>query len=401
MQLSTYKIEASSIGSDFEVNVTSNFDYRVELDNQWVKEVSSDIIQKNDGFVTKRHRFSIAPNQSPEPRTMNISFVNTEYGGLTSSVNNKILVTQEGKDEIRIPAESYAVPAGGQELTFDVESNVDFKVSSSPWIRYIPNSRGSFAKSTLKFFVEKNWVTQQREGFIILSSNLTEKKIIVTQDALDDYGIRLISQPSEYDSKGGIQDIKFDSSRNWLVSSVDEWCKVSVDRGVAGENNVIKVEVLPNPDFMARDSKVVIQSESGSQIVSVMQKPKERILEVQKSVYDVTWDVTELRVDVTANCEYTVQSSVPWITVKKASKTLTESTEILVLEQNQTESERLGTITFTAGDVVKTVTVKQGAYIKNESTPDTEVNPDEKPDTDPNSDPDSGTKPETDPTSEV
>jgi uncharacterized protein YajQ (UPF0234 family) len=105
------------------------------------------------------------------------------------------------RNAIIVAKNEYTMEAAGGDLKFEVNSNVDFTVSTTvDWIKQNAGSRGLEAK-TLSFTVEENTSDEPREGMITLISGELKQEVKVIQKGAFNKGTM-----GELESGGGIEE---------------------------------------------------------------------------------------------------------------------------------------------------------------------------------------------------
>jgi uncharacterized protein YjdB len=149
----------------------------------------------------------------------------------------------------------------------------------------------------------------------------------------------------ELSADGSSGSITFMANRDWSISSSDSWVSISPSSGKASDGAVtVSVRCNANTTYDDRTATVTIRMEELTQTVTVRQ-PANLGVVLPKQTFDLQSDAKSIEVEVQANVQYTVSTSVNWIkqigTKGLASKTLTFS-----IEENKTYDSREGKITI-------------------------------------------------------
>ena len=93
--------------------------------------------------------------------------------------------------------------------------------------------------------------------------------------------------------------------------------------------------------------------------------PPEPVLNVSPSSLTFAAEGGEQKVTLSSNQDWTAESDSPWLSVTPSSGTASEHTATISLEAaaNENEDVRTATVTFTAGDLIKAVTVTQSGKV--------------------------------------
>ena len=179
--------EKPVMGSDggiLTVELRSNLDYDIQLPDQpdWLREITTRTLS------TYTHRFEADPNESYDSRSTRIVFTNTESG-----ISQTVTVTQMQRNAILVSKEQYMLDAAAGTLEFKVNTNVDFKITTSEeWIHESQGTR-ALEERSLKFTVDANSNENPREATIRLTADDMEQTIKVYQAGRDGTGILRIT----------------------------------------------------------------------------------------------------------------------------------------------------------------------------------------------------------------
>lgn len=144
---------------------------------------------------------------------------------------------------------------------------------------------------------------------------------------------------------GSSATITFTANRDWRVSSSDSWVSVSPSSGTASDGPVsVTVRCNANTTYDDRTATVTITMEELSQAITVRQPANLGIVLPSQS-FDLQSDARSIEVEVKANVDYTVETSVDWIK-QTGTKGLTSKTLTFSIEENKTYDPREGKITI-------------------------------------------------------
>lgn len=144
---------------------------------------------------------------------------------------------------------------------------------------------------------------------------------------------------------GSSATITFTANRDWRVSSSDSWVSVSPSSGTASDGPVsVMVRCNANTTYDDRTATVTITMEELSQAITVRQPANLGIVLPSQS-FDLQSDARSIDVEVKANVDYTVETSVDWIK-QTGTKGLTSKTLTFSIEENKTYDPREGKITI-------------------------------------------------------
>lgn len=176
--LSKNDIEIGTDGSEITIEVKSNFEYEISLFPQvdWIKLLDSRAIS------SYTHHFIVSANDSYDSRKTEIRFHNKDL-----DVEEIVSITQMQRDAIVIAQSEYTISADMDILSFEINTNVDFKTDISvDWIRRTRSSRG-LEVLPLDFSIDRNPSVSAREGIITFSYGEIRQDIKVVQEGWSEY----------------------------------------------------------------------------------------------------------------------------------------------------------------------------------------------------------------------
>ena len=170
--LSNNSFDLTNDAQTIDIEVTYNVDFDVIISEgckNWIKLITT------KGSNSKVYSFSIKKNETYDDRQGFLTFKQKE-GPLSETVS----VKQSQKDAIILAEKEYQLSGNSQTLSFDIQSNVDFRLEiNGSWIRHL-GTKG-LDKHTLSFAIEENTVLDLREGSISLISDKIRQTIIIKQ----------------------------------------------------------------------------------------------------------------------------------------------------------------------------------------------------------------------------
>ena len=149
----------------------------------------------------------------------------------------------------------------------------------------------------------------------------------------------------EFSADGSSGSITFTANRDWTARANDSWVSVSPSSGAASDGAVtVTVRCNANITYEDRSTTVTISMGDLSQTVSVKQ-PANKGIVLPKQVFELQSDTRSIDVEVQANVQYSVSSSVDWIK-QTGTKALTSKTLTFSIQENKTYDSREGKITI-------------------------------------------------------
>lgn len=178
--LSQNKYTLNSNEHSIKIEIKSNINYEMHLPSH------IDWIHKTDArsVSSYTHYLNVLPNDTYDTREADIKFFNTEY-----NVEEQVKIIQMQRDAILVAQNEYTISAKTTELNFEVNTNVDFKVTTSAsWIKERKFSSRSLEIVPVRFSIDENVFLQAREGYIYITSNEVQQTIKIIQNGRIDYG---------------------------------------------------------------------------------------------------------------------------------------------------------------------------------------------------------------------
>lgn len=350
----------SDKGETIKIEVLSNVDYEVVLPSlSWIKQSDS----RSQSSYT--HYFEISPNDTYDSRSGEISFLNKE-----SNIEETVIITQVQKDAILIAQNEYTIGEEGGNVSFKINTNVDFNIKTPEWIREIDESRGLVEK-ILSFNVEPT--EYERTGEIeIISTNVTQT-IKIFQEATSLYEKHKSALIDLYKSANG--DNWFNRT-NWCTDKpLSEWYGISVNKDgtvrgiVLYDNNLIGTVPESFSIFFDNCSWIHLSGNTLSGVIPESIRKHPRWSEFawdfinQRKVYTdtepVSFDMADINLKITDRdlklIDMSVINSVDWckknklnmvFTAEKNNLMLPEIEERLINLQLDFQNKGLGSILY-------------------------------------------------------
>lgn len=163
--------------------------------------------------------------------------------------------------------------------------------------------------------------------------------------------------------------VAFTSSVDWSVKLTDtratpDWLEVNPKNGKAGSATITLSTTKKNENLDERQAYVHINAGTVSKVVTVIQKRKEDLNLTPEECY-VPASKGNINIDLTTNLEYKVSISddcKEWVTLAKSKKGENFITHLeFAVTENTSVVPRTGTVTFSANNISKTLTINQEA----------------------------------------
>ena len=336
LTVSPESLEFSANKGEEMLNVTSNTDWVITKDAEWIT-LDSD---KGKGLATIAA--GVTENTSLTSRTGSIT-VSTSDG----SVKKTVSVRQSGADVVfSVDKNEHSVAAAGGDFTVKVTRNIGYKINSQPeWVKQtgkVPSGN----TDTYTFTAEANTSTEAREGVIVFCNDNNECVPVTVKQA--GANATLSVSPAELTFTENTESKSLDVTSNtaWTAASGASWAKLNKTNGSG--NAQIAVTAEENTAITQRSATITIKTADGkaSATVNVTQSAANVIFSVDKNEHSVAAAGGDFTVKVTRNIGYKINSQPEW--VKQTGKVPSGNTDTYTFtaEANTSTEAREGVIVF-------------------------------------------------------
>ena len=350
LTVSPESLEFSANKGEEMLNVTSNTDWVITKDAEWIT-LDSD---KGKGLATIAA--GVTENTSLTSRTGSIT-VSTSDG----SVKKTVSVRQSGAAVVfSVDKNEHSVAAAGGDFSVKVTRNIGYKINSQPeWVKQtgkVPSGN----TDTYTFTAEANTSTEAREGVIVFCNDNNECVPVTVKQA--GANATLSASPAELTFTANTESKSLDVTSNtaWTAASGASWAKLNKTNGSG--NAQIAVTAEENTAITQRSATITIKTADGkaSATVKVTQSAANVIFSVDKNEHSVAAAGGDFSVKVTRNIGYKINSQPEW--VKQTGKVPSGNTDTYTFtaEANTSTEAREGVIVFcNDNNECVPVTVKQ------------------------------------------
>ena len=336
LTVSPESLEFSANKGEEMLNVTSNTDWVITKDAEWIT-LDSD---KGKGLATIAA--GVTENTSLTSRTGSIT-VSTSDG----SVKKTVSVRQSGADVVfSVDKNEHSVAAAGGDFTVKVTHNIGYKINSQPeWVKQ-PDKANNGNVDTYTFTAEANTSTEAREGIIVFCNDNNECVPVTVKQA--GANATLSVSPAELTFTANTESKSLDVTSNtaWTAASGASWAKLNKTNGSG--NAQIAVTAEENTAITQRSATITIKTADGkaSATVNVTQSAANVIFSVDKNEHSVAAAGGDFTVKVTHNIGYKINSQPEW--VKQTGKVPSGNTDTYTFtaEANTSTEAREGVIVF-------------------------------------------------------
>ena len=343
----TYTV--ASEGGQLQLEIGHNIDFKVLIDVDWITQSSS------RAYTTSTVVFNVAENPTYDNRSGVIQFSSQD-----GSIKQTVIVNQICKEALIVSKKEMTVGAGSGVVSFDVQANVEFTVSSPDvdWLRPI-TSRG-LNNHTLRYEYDANTSHEPRTAQIVVSdiNNNYSETITITQAQKD--VISISKDQYKFESEGGQLQLEVGHNIDFDISIDVDWISQVATRAYSTSNLVF--DVAANETYDNRSGTITISSLDGSitHTVTVQQTYKEALI-ISKKDIAVGAESGSVSFSIQSNVDYTVSApNVSWLR-SATSRALTEHTYSYGYDANTSYEPRTAQIvvTDTKNNKSETITITQ------------------------------------------
>ena len=281
-----------------------------------------------------------------------------------------------------------AVPTG--DVTFSITSNVNWSISQKDldWVSITPSrglGRNETAVVTISPDVNNDF--EARQGTFTLNAGTVSRTVTLSQAAADVepvFNVDGTEGDTFYVEALDIEGESFNvsSNRDWTadVNGVS-WATVTPLKGEKNRSATIMVIPKTVNDDEVREGTISFDyGAAAPKVIKLVHKKFEPTISI--SVTEMTAITTGKIADpvvvVTANADWTAESSAEWLTIDKVEGDLGDTEVQVSATANNTGEPRSATVTFANRTATAVLTVTQGseyvtASVENISTSDTKA----------------------------
>ncbi|MBE6287577.1 MAG: hypothetical protein E7099_05250 [Mediterranea massiliensis] len=336
-------------GDQIEIEVGHNVDFNVEISSDWITQANT------RAFTTDKLLFNIAENKTNDNREASITFTSTD-----GAISQVVKVYQAQEDALIISKKEIVVSEESGTLSFEIQTNVEFKVSEPNvgWLRAV-TTRG-LTTHTLSYEYDANTEYDSREALIVVTDvkNNKAETITITQAQKD--AIVLAKEEYNVDSKGTQLEIEVGHNVDFNVEISSDWITQTNTRAFTTDK--LLFNIAENKTNDNREASITFTSTDGaiSQVVKVYQAQEDALIISKKEIV-VSEESGTLSFEIQANVEFKVsEPNVGWL---RAVTTRGLTTHTLSYEYDANTEydsrEALIVVTDVKNNKAETITITQ------------------------------------------
>lgn len=336
-------------GGSLSVAFTSTAAWTAETDQDWCGVSPAGGEAGSCNVV-----LTVAENDTPDERNATLVL-------RSGSVTGRLTLVQKQQDALAVTSRRIEVGAEGGEVTVEVHANVDFEYAigeeASEWLTLVQTR--ALATTQLQFQVAANESSEKREGKIVLSGGGLSETVTVYQDGETP---QIVLTQNEYTVPSGgdtlVIEVRSNVPCEMRLPAGADWLSEVATRSVSTYTR--RILVAPNDTYDYRTAQIAfVDEETGAaDTVTVTQVQLDAILVAQPE-YVLGHEGCLLRFSINTNVGFEVSLSADWIRRASDTRALVEVPVCFEVDANETDEAREAAITFTAGGLRQTVTVRQ------------------------------------------
>ena len=354
-------ISIPSDGETFDVCFTSALDWTAEIvyvsgGDGWA---SMNLTSGKGGYSIARLKVNVQKNSESEPRSAKVVITSETKKATVSFTQegHKGLLPGPDKDLVfRLTEKSAEVLAEGGTVKVTVEYNVDYECKVAvDWIREVESR--SYDQKVHVFEVLPNENEASRNTTISFCGNGTCIPFHIEQAGSppeqEDPVFKLSSQSAEIEAEGGMAEVTVTTNVEYSYEVPVDWIKEVTTK--AADEYVHTFEVMPNETSEERRTVISFCGNDNCLPFTIIQKGKQidEWLEVDmKSIsVEFTGTDTPIKVNVTSNVLWRVESDADWCVVTPTSGENDGTFEVSISESTSS-SPRMANITVSSSNEV-------------------------------------------------
>jgi formylglycine-generating enzyme required for sulfatase activity len=352
-------VEAVATGGAYTVEVKSNGEWTAAVTPATATWCTVTPAKGNgNGTLT----VSVEANATTTAQTATVTLTQGE-------LIKTVAVTQEaGAATVGADKATIAATAGAGTYTLAVTANDAWTATVSPtdatWVTLSPASGNG--NGTVTVTVEANPTTAVQTATITLASGAATQTVTVTQAGAG-ASLEVNTTPISVPAVDSYTGFDITGTVEWTITvspPTATWCVVSVESGTG--NGGFSLHAVANTAATTRTANVIVAGGGLTRTIGVTQAAAPVSLNLSTTSIPAIATASTYSVGVTSNIAWTAAVTPPsatWCTpsVLSGIGDGTVKTVVINVAANATASTRDATVTFTAGGVNQSITVRQSA----------------------------------------
>lgn len=293
------------------------------------------------------------------------------YGYFKSTPSeSKLILYSENTTQptLNLSATTQNALATASTTNITLNTNNNWTASSNAtWLKVSPTSGNAATTLAVNFTIDANTTATARTGIVTFTAGGLTQTYTVTQTGVIAPVLTLSATAQNVMATANItgSSITLTANNTWSASSSVSWLKVNPTTGNSGTNLAINFPIEANTATTIRTGVVTFTSGKLTQTYTVTQAGTVApTLTLSVSAQNVSATASTTNLTLTTNNSWTTTNNATWIKVSPSSGNAGTNLAVgFTIEANNGTSERVGTITFSAGGLTKTCTITQAGTI--------------------------------------
>ena len=248
---------------------------------------------------------------------------------------------------------SFKVKAEGGDITISFSTNLDYTVKTdATWLTVSTKTKAVETKSVTVTAAPNTSIDSRRANVTIDGGKVNATIVVIQDGVVPTIEIAATSFPVSAD--GGTISVRVDSNVEYEVTVNDSWVEYK-----GGTDGTEMFEVSANSSESDRTATVTFSYGGISKNITITQngkqKEEEPYINIGTGTFSLPAEGGPVNVTVSSNVSYEVKVNASWVEYKGLSGT----TEAFEVGANSSESDRTATVTFSYGNISKTVSISQ------------------------------------------
>lgn len=350
VSLSPSTIAFTSEGGEKEVALTSNGDWQLEFDCDWVS------VEPASGKGDATLVVTVTPNSGEQARELQVKVITKDHEAL-------LTVTQDIREMPFLSLNPNQINCDRLGGTFDVAvaSNIEWKIPQLPEGITASVEAGS-GNATVSITISALENDQSgREVSVVFSGGNLLVPLTINQSASSTYDVLVDPTKLDFGYEGGTATVSVSCGSNWTAVADAEWISLSAASGDG--NTTIEVIVAESDMLVPRSGSVTFNSAVGSSasiLVNQEAAPDPHFLTVNPTDFFFGKEGGTQTFSIGCDVEWSIETEDDWATPSAFSGT-GDATLTLTVEPNYIAEPRELSLVVVSGSLAHRLIVQQEA----------------------------------------
>jgi uncharacterized repeat protein (TIGR03803 family) len=346
MTVSSQPISIAAKSGTASVTLTSNVDWSVSSDKDWLTISPSS--GKDNGTLT----ITAQDNPTVSSRSANVYISGTNVNTITISVTQAA-----GDPTLSLSPGTLNMTAASGAGSFNVITNTSWSVSCpESWIQLQPVF-GS-GNSTIYLTANANASISERTAVVTVTAGGLSQTVTVVQAGAEPQLSIVVNSISLAAGEGSSSSFDISSNTDWTISSSQSWLTANKTSGTG--NAALTVTATANTTTAVRQAVITISGAGKVIQLSVTQAFSGAILSVSTNSLSLSGDGGTASFSIVSNASWTITASESWLTFSKTSDT-GNGTITVTAAANPSASQRTASIVVTGAGITQQIALSQPA----------------------------------------